>query len=354
MSVRTRFFLTGALLSVMLGAASASAEPQRGRTTDGRAYRIEKGMRLTDYIAELEVANDDLRRQLNAAEDELIDLQKAGQSGAKAPVKEKDLISGAPTKAAPLPPARQESDSCQLELSNTRSQLESANARLREVRPPVACNYESPENPYLKQVRELERLSASGEAATRAQLIEEQGKRADLERELESVRSDASTQREKVAGLEAQLGESKRTLASARESARESTREDSLSRAALAQPVKASAEEKVAEVAPAAVPSAHDEQSLTQLRTELNTSLQSIQSLIIERKNLLDSIKSRGKGVSINLQPLTARSGKSLDTLRAEVKALSSTSGAGELRTGIAEIAKILNDDIGVLKRLSR
>ena len=47
--------------------------PNHGRLPDGRAFRIDQasGLRLSDYIAELEVSADDLRRQVVALEDEL-------------------------------------------------------------------------------------------------------------------------------------------------------------------------------------------------------------------------------------------------------------------------------------------
>ncbi len=69
-----------------------------GRLRDGRAYRVNsEGVQLSDYIAELEVAVDDLRKRLAVVEEELEQREETIASlrekkSSKKVVKEEDLL----------------------------------------------------------------------------------------------------------------------------------------------------------------------------------------------------------------------------------------------------------------------
>ena len=74
-----------AILIIIIGlniSSEVSAEPSAqekpfGRLSSGEAYRVDaQGFRLVDRLAELEVTNDDLQRQVVALEDEIADKRQ--------------------------------------------------------------------------------------------------------------------------------------------------------------------------------------------------------------------------------------------------------------------------------------
>lgn len=67
----------------------AEDEPLRGRLPDGRAYRTDaQGVRIIDYIAELELSVEDLSRQIQDLESEL--ERRGGRRSQGADVEKKD------------------------------------------------------------------------------------------------------------------------------------------------------------------------------------------------------------------------------------------------------------------------
>jgi TolA-binding protein len=62
----------------------SQSEPASGRTADGRAYRTDsQGVVMIDYIAELELETDSLRRQVQGLESEIEELRSSSSSGRK-------------------------------------------------------------------------------------------------------------------------------------------------------------------------------------------------------------------------------------------------------------------------------
>lgn len=98
-------YLARAVFAASLIMTSLSAaDDDRGRLSDGRAYRTDsQGNQLVDYIAELELSNDSLRRQVAGLESEVEQKQalidKIGRTGSDAPVVERTLIGEAAPRA---------------------------------------------------------------------------------------------------------------------------------------------------------------------------------------------------------------------------------------------------------------
>lgn len=328
-AVRPRTASTlAAFILLFSGSAAAQQSEQRGRTANGKAYRIENGMRLTDHLAELEVSNEELKRQLLTVEDELIDLQK--QLGKT----EKSV-----SRPAPLPPAATSDPAVPAltaEVQTLRGQVASLNGQLQQSKAAARCNYESPENPYQRQVQELQRTLSASSAASNGQVVAERERCNTAEAALTSLREKLDEQMAKTAQLEQELSAAKTSLSAARE-------ESNTSRAALSRPD---------EITPVKTTEVSSE-DVVAAKKDLRDELTKIQSLIIERKNLLDSVKGKGRGVSVSLQPLVTKDHKSLDTLRAEVHTLNEASAVAPLRGGLNQITEILNEDVSVLRRLS-
>ena len=339
----------GVLLSAESGVAD-SGTVKRGRSADGRAYRVDAtGVRMTDYIAELEVTVDDLKRQLVAAEDEL--AAKSLKSSATSPsgsVQETNLASSPPRAATILPPAAQlhgqcERDSMTLRSEIQRLQTELASRTTTRSAPAQAvgakCDYNSPENPLWEQVNRLQTALMAG--PTKESFVESEKRSVELEQEVQNLRSELSEKVDSVKQSESTISDLQARIASAEaQAAKASTDAAAIpTRAALASPPTRAR----ADLDPLQVRSAGE---------EFRAQLSRLQSLISERKNLLDASKNR-KGVSVSIQPLVARSGSSLDSLRGEVSRLSTASDIEAIRAGLGDVERVLQEDVSVLKRLS-
>jgi hypothetical protein len=95
------------------------------------------------------------------------------------------------------------------------------------------------------------------------------------------------------------------------------------------------------------------EENVVGRKKDLQNELHEIQSLIGMRKSLIDTLKEKKSGVSIQLQHLRANNGDSLDTLRAEITRLDDSSETLRLNQGLREIRRILEEDITMLKRVT-
>jgi hypothetical protein len=337
-------FLTAASLSIAVPAVSAQPAAVRGRSADGKAYRIENGMKLSDYIAELEVANDDLHRQLDALEDELAEKDKQlGQSGTpeKRRVREQNLLS----RKSSLPPAAgSTTDACASTVQELNTKVVTLQEQLRQAPPSAACDYTSPDNPLWAQIKTLE--AAVADRGAPIEIVKsEQAKRQAAEAELAKLKQDFEEQNRLVEDERHRSAELQTQLADAKAQAAAST-DSHIGRASLAP----EAQEKKA----AANPESGSADEVAAARGEFKEQLAKIQSLVVERKNLLDALKSKGRGISLSIQPLVASGGRSLDALRVQVKELSRPDDIGMIRSGLQEIVDVLNDDVSTLQRLAK
>ena len=97
--------------------------------------------------------------------------------------------------------------------------------------------------------------------------------------------------------------------------------------------------------APVTQPSVDDRAVLVQ-------GLNHLQAKVLERKNLLDIVKEKKKGVTV-IQPLVTKGRVTLDDIRMNVQRFQPGQDPTGIQGSINEIGQILDDDIAVLKRLA-
>lgn len=355
--------VAGSLLALLLfstGPAAAVPADTHGRAADGKPYRIDQGgMRLSDYLAELEVDNDDLKRQVQTLEDEL-DVQnaKCGKPEPKQPIRESSL------PAAGLPAASQRVNVellCQQKVQPLQTRISDLEMQLKQTvkaeparAVPATCDYQSPENPLWAKIRQLE--AQLTDRPTQAALSAERSGREDLQGQLEHLRSEVqskggelSSRADEIRELRAQLESANHRVAELESSAA------ATSRASLATPpVKQTARAVDTAAREAEEPAGNTPaKDLESSRKELRERLGKIQELVLQRKNLLDASKGRSKGVSVGIQSLVTKRGDSLDTLRVLVSKLSSEEDVTRARAGVSDVEAILNEDMQVLSRLA-
>lgn len=90
----------------------------------------------------------------------------------------------------------------------------------------------------------------------------------------------------------------------------------------------------------------------SQSKQVLQAKLDLIEQKINERKNLSDALKAKPSYVKINSSPLNTSRGISLDILRARSERLATEKQAERVLFGLREIESILDEDIGLLKRI--
>lgn len=354
--MRSLHLLPASLFCVALLVADSSwadsGTVKRGRTADGRAYRVDStGLKMSDYIAELEVTVDDLKRQLIAAEDEL--AAKNAKGGASAPtgaVHETTIAGSATPRQAALPPAAQVQTECERDAMGLRNEIQrlqtelASRATAKTVQPvTMKCDYNSPENPLWEQVNRLQNALMTG--PTKESFVEGEKRRAELEAEVRSLRGELSAKTDTVKESESTIAQLQARIESAEARVAKAAEEAAApARAALASPAPV--------LEPTRPAATVDASAVRGAGESFRTQLTRIQSLISERKNLLDASKSK-KGVSVSIQPLVSRTGVSLDSLRGEVARLSTASDLSAISAGLADIERVLQEDVGVLKRLS-
>ncbi len=352
-STLPKLFPAALFCAALLSASPSLADSgtvKRGRSADGRAYRIDsEGLKMSDYIAELEVTVDDLKRQLIAAEDELAAKNARGGAPAAATKIQETTIAGsnAPRQNAALPPAAQVPSECEKDAMGLRNEIQrlqtelASRSTVKAVQPvAMKCDYNSPDNPLWEQVNRLQNALMTG--PTKENVAEGEKRRAELEAEVRALQSELSAKNESVKESQSMIAQLQEKIEDAETRVARATAEAAApARAALATPP--APVHAVAEADPSAVRGAGE---------SYRTQLARIQSLISERKNLLDASKSK-KGVSVSIQPLVSRSGASLDSLRGEVSRLSTASDLSAISAGLSDIERILQEDVGVLKRLS-
>lgn len=382
------------------------AEPaSRGRLPDGRAYRSsDDGLRLSDYIAELEVTNDDLRRQVEALSSELDEKTKRLEKSAPlaaSKLSEKDLsletskvstscpALSCPTLSCPeLSCPKLDSSSYEAKISELSERSAQLKQELSAERARVfTCDYNAEENPWKAKAERLEqgleqvKTAQLSEKALLSELEQEREKTAQIEDEADKLKEALRAKTLQVAELNQDLLESTKALDQTKREARAElakTKEE-LQNAELAKAELATQAEKRASLSTPSTKLATAERtasveepnvltaraistapqltktpgyrSETNLRAVFGPQLSQIEGSIVQRKNLIDRLKASGKGISIRIQPLVTKQGVSLDSYRAQIQ---KDGDPREIRNGLSEIQEILAEDIAVLSRLQR
>lgn len=305
-----------------LGAGSAK------RDKEGRAYRVDgNGFQITDHVAELEVTVDELRRQVQILEDQLkAKEQQCGRSPKpvlpSTPIKELDIT----THPVSSDRVSDETVDCSRDVRNAQviSALKTQNSQLVDK----IANLES----IIKSKQSNNAQAESLIKELQEQRDDIQAESEKLQVELQKVRQELQNQAHENSVLQVQLKEKIINSSQGRDELYRAKFNDS-----------ALDEEPEIEVA-----------SLAESKHKINTHIKTIQSLINQRKDLVDSLRSSSLGVSVSISPLRAQSGLSLDIMRAKAPKLSDANEAAEIALGLSQVQKVLQDDIAVMKRLSK
>ena len=399
-----RTLLAALFLIVSVSVGSLLAEESRGRTADGRAYRVDtQGNQLVDYIAELELEVDSLKRRTLGLEDEVSEKQKiidrlgSGQS-ASGDLKEKDLVRvSAKENEAQAVKAVEVScpacPSCQICPSCNVANCESENARYQQSLEQLRSELEEQKTAY--NAREA---SLRGEIEDLNQGIEERSSeienlRAEADEKLEEadkrMAKELSAARTAQQDLEVEkqlqakeLEDVKNQLASAREALNE--KDGALQ----------VAQNKLGEVVPLAAAAQAREQEFQNLKTQMAASRQpevqrpaqpqglaylpesrasfsnarqravdavrssvltdinKLASTIASRDGLFRERSARSRNLSLKPVQAVASSGLSFEDVKKRAAAAATVSELSGLKRDISEIRNLIQEDIALVKRV--
>lgn len=324
-----------------------NAQPPVGRLADGRPYRVdEQGMRLSDYIAEIEVTNEELRRQVTGLEDELAEanrkLNGTGNSNSLANntacnyqsvsnpyySKVKELEAELASRPTPgqLSHLNKQSDISALELNQLKAANQQQRAQLDILKKQLQTSFSDKEGLYEDLIN----------------------KNRDSEENYSKITNDNLELKQKISSLEKEIETNKSLKNLLEEKNNEiSTLKSSINsqnqRAAL-----------VYTESPKAVLTTEPliDKTIVSYKSELRGQLQKIQTLILQRKNSLDNLKNNKSGILVSIQPLVTSSGMSLDKIRLAVDNLNREEDVTDIKAGLSEISKILSEDLAVINRL--
>lgn len=394
--------LAASILS--LSPDAAFSDPRMGRLPDGRAYRVDgEGYQLVDHIAELEVTVDELNRQIDQLE------AQVGKSGTP--------VQAAACPPAPICPAvstASDPTDCSAETASLERRvaiLDSELQRAKYSNAPVvqSCNYETRLQPLREEIallkhqlnsapsknvlqavetRELqlqnalrstqELLEKRASQIEAAQSAEQQASEAlqSTRAELESTKlaleesqdrlQSLTKSGEQLASVQSELSRMKGELAQERASRAAVMAELELKRrgnivaknATSTQPaaqlaLNSRADESIQSPARAMLSGASAPE-FGAMKSEFQSRLKEIQSLVLKRKDLSDSARAKRNGVAISLQALQSSRGQSLDSIRSLIAAMQSERDARSIRLALSEIKQILLDDIQTFERLRK
>ncbi len=338
MIIRRSVLVLTSLLAITSSVAQAEDPSTVGRQRDGRAYRIDQeGVRISDQLAEFEVENNELKRQIATLEDDLISAReklrggKATEPLAAMPQATKPSSQLVPIVSCPAPKACPSAPSCDAELVPVRQKLSTAESELsRQQNATIQCQGE-----LAPLQGEVESLRLTQAKLPTAELVERlTTERTQLKTELAAKDRAIEEQRSELQQLNSAIA-----LAKAAPPVEPAPRAVLATSPKLEEPQRDSQEEL----------------SVPELRRALQNKLGVIQTLIISRKTLKDRASSNSRGVSVRIQPLIAKNGASLDELRVLVSRLDQDgSGGADIQSGLSQIESILQQDIAVLSRLSK
>ncbi|MGI6524506.1 MAG: hypothetical protein ACOX2O_04330 [Bdellovibrionota bacterium] len=310
-------FRTLLLLLCSTTAVMAEDEPLRGRLPDGRAYRTDaQGVRIIDYIAELELSVEDLSRQIQDLESEL--ERRGGRRSQGADVEKKDG-------------ALVEKDILVDSVVAEGVQVEGV--KVEEVKAPTCPPDRSIELERKLQEAEQRIFTLQNEAAELRSAqstphnlcVEEKGEILKLRAEVEAA--DKEIQRYKS------------NLANATTAVQ--------SRTVKAPPaVSQVASQPKARYAPP------KPDAFTNLRSELQAEYNRLQRSISRRNTKYRQYQTKAKSVKFKLSSLRSANNKTLESIKYGIKHEKSLPALKALRVDLRQIAKRVNDDIALIDRL--
>ncbi len=372
------FIVTVLALSVMF---CASAEtPTHGKLPDGRAYRVdENGNEIVDYIAELELEVDALKRQVHGLQYELEQKQQSiarNDRGKPDVVSEKTLIDPVGrsdfdiSSAGTVPRARMDANLEDLreELLGLQSKHERERAKLeteiaslqRTLRARLADAPVS--NNDLRALRDMLDERDLQILALKEQISKNQGGR----------NSEADTLKKQFNNLSSELRDRDRKIAELNERL-ELDKQVSEKKLALLQSEvqKANAEKSV--IAAAEMPRVGEiraptltsravrqptepsrDRALESIRGRMLTQANRVRSRVATRESFFNQYRDQGRPVTFRLSPLVAGSGKSLAEVTDRIKAAKSVNDLAALHRDLTEIENRIKEDTALIERLGK
>ena len=305
----TRHVLILLSFLALCSGSSRADDAQRGRLPDGRAFRTDgEGNQLVDYIAELELNVESLKRQVIGLEDEVNEKQIAIErlnrgEPMRGQLEERDLVQAAPQKAA---------------LNSTREDLSS---RLQAAELDLQLEKQLSAKQVVALRKDLEQA--------RSQIDELSASNKDLSAKLEQQNSRFSElleQSERAAKL-AEV----RPVAQGAPRVEEPQAPDSQNRASFS-PAKSRAVQSIQSA----------------VATELNR----LGALVSTRDTLFKRYTAQPRSVSFKPASLTSSRGLNLAQIRSEVQGAQTVYALSFLRQDINQIRSRVQDDINLLQRV--
>lgn len=320
-----RFFIA-ILILVSCGTFAFAAGPSKnGRLADGRAFRTDaQGNQLVDYIAELELSVDALNRRVQGLEYELqqkqAELQRVAAGGTSTQqVNERDLIGlEKPAQENPIQEKSAQCPSCpqtvcpEVDCSLLLQQTSQANAAKEK-------NHQQLVNQVQGDLEIEKRMHALETSQLKARL-------ESLEADLAAQKSELSTK----AGL--LLTKDKEIERIKLESARQMLQAD-----------EARAEFSSTKM-----------RALDSVRGSLLTEFNQVRGLLSSRGNLIEQYKKSKPTVSFRPNPALSSEGESLDDLKQRIAEADTVGRLNQVRRPLNQIRAKLNEDLALIKRISR
>ncbi len=335
-----------AFLVIAVSVVSAQ-EAKFGRTSDGRAYRVDsEGNRVIDYIADLEMNVDSLNRQVQGLEDELREKTQIIQQMRDGKVcgtgiRERDLQknesryadtdfvwSGGPVDCSKEVSAAEKKVKAQCELNENERRgeitaLQERVAILQNERPVI----QKEDVPPFDDSRMRNELASAGAEAAR------------LEQEIQTATSRIEQLQDELSAKNSQHALLQTQLASLEK--RSTTVKASLAPAAIVRK-----EENFVQ---------NRERALESVKGNIRTEYNRIQGLIGNRDRMYQAYQgTQHSAVAFGPSPARTSDGRDMNMLKAHLEKAASVREVSAVQSSLREIQRKMNDDIGLMQRLSR
>lgn len=380
------------LIAVVCCFAISVSAQEVGLAKDGRAYRKSAdGFKIKDHIAELEVEIDGLKRQVYSLEDELkeknqtINKLTGGKGAPKPTLKESTLVSGQNVRPAvasstnscsalqakvnmleltlkrvnrvgatevAFEAERNNIQRCQNELSQTKQSLASMSSQVDRLQ---GALMDGPSEKTLEKERELSVQLEKQLAKVRSELTNAERNKESalggLNSKIAKLQAEIDAEKQRSMALESEAEQAKSQVASLQKqlAGSSSSRTETMAKRASLTPQRG-----IQRATKKSKKNVVTQASVSKSKAMLNEQLRAVQSLIIKRKDRLDVLKKRNKSVGIKIQSLKTKQGRSLDSIRVEVRRLSDPGEQFQLASEIEQIKKLLEQDIALLTRLGK
>jgi len=349
-------------------------DPERGRLPDGRAYRTDnQGNQLVDYIAELELNLDSLKRRVNGLEDEvsakqrMLDRLNSGKP-AESALEERDIVRSAPRPKL-SDDAKDEDGFAQKRTISEAAQVSSETRAYQEQISGLKNTIENLEQVLKARDNELLALksrSAVGQQPTARQMagLDQSQELAALKGQVQDLELALRAKNDALAKADSDLKDlslefanyKKEQLAKA-----DTTVGQEPLKLALAKPEEPQAKESEEEMAPVledrserASFSPARSRAVDSVRGTLMTELNKVGALIGTRDRLLEQYNSQRRALVI--KPSAARSsrGYNIPQIRGQLASAGSVYALSYLREDINQVKGKVQDDINLLQRMLR